>query len=114
MRASLALLTLFLCSITSAQTTDVTRVGAGNKKPAFIPYQNEMDSLEIDALTIENRTDRIAIYGSIELTRDRKGLQNARELKALLNTVVMALETEQALPAQISIRPAERIPNPLR
>ena len=42
---------------------------------SFTPYQNEAQSLGIDELTVENRLDRISVYGSIELTRDQAGLQ---------------------------------------
>ena len=66
------------------------------------PFANESESLEIGDLTIENRTDRISIYGSIDLTRDKAGLEHARMLKAVLDKVVQALETEKSLPDKIA------------
>jgi hypothetical protein len=76
------------------------------------PYANEEESLAIDELTIENREDRISLYGSVQLTRDRQGLERARQLKALLDAVVTALESDADLPERISIRPAEQVKNP--
>src|SRR4051794_37946089 len=49
------------------------------------PFANESESLGIGDLTIENRTDRISIYGNIDLTRDKSGLEHARMLKAVLD-----------------------------
>lgn len=67
------------------------------------PYQNESESLAIGGLTIENRTDRVEIYGSLHLTRDKIGLADARSLKALLDSVVKALESDKALPAKVEL-----------
>jgi hypothetical protein len=53
-------------------------------------------------LTVENRTDRVAIYGSIDLTRDKQGLERARALQTLLGSVVKALEAEKQLPEHVA------------
>ena len=66
------------------------------------PFTNESESLGIGDLTIENRTDRISIYGNIDLTRDKAGLEHARLLQAVLDKVVQALETEKNLPDKIA------------
>ena len=71
-------------------------------KKTISPFANESESLGIGDLTIENRTDRIAIYGSIDLTRDKAGLEHARILKAVLDNLVQALETEKNLPDKIA------------
>jgi len=68
--------------------------------PAIDPFANESQSLEIDDLTIENRTDRIALYGSIEITRDKRGLELARKIKGLLDSIVKRLAQED-LPESI-------------
>jgi len=65
------------------------------------PFANESESLGIGDLTIENRTDRISIYGSIDLTRDKSGLEHARMLKAVLDKVVQVLKREKNLPDKI-------------
>jgi hypothetical protein len=66
------------------------------------PFANESESLGIGDLTIENRTDRISVYGSIDLTRDKAGLEHARMLKAVLDRVVQVLESERDLPDKIA------------
>jgi hypothetical protein len=71
-------------------------------KKTISPFANESESLGIGDLTIENRTDRISIYGNIDLTRDKAGLEHARMLKAVLDKVIQALETEKNLPDKIA------------
>ena len=65
-------------------------------------YQNESDAAEIGDLKVENRLDRIAVYGRVDLTRDKAGLKNARALKQLLDDVVRVLEGDPALPEHIA------------
>lgn len=76
------------------------------------PYANESESLTLGGLTIENRTDQVALYGSIQLTRDKPGLEQARQLKTVLDAVVHALEADKHLPDSIPIKPAETVKNP--
>lgn len=76
------------------------------------PYQNEEESLAIGDLTVENRLDRVSVYGSIELTKDKAGLQQAKALKDVLDTVVAALEREKALPDQVQLKPTDKVKNP--
>ncbi len=61
----------------------------------FDPFANESDSLEIGGLTFENRVDRVSIYGSIDITRDKKGLEAAKKIAALLDSVVKRLSSEK-------------------
>ena len=82
-------------------------------KKTISPFANESESLGIGDLTIENRTDRISIYGTISLTRDKAGLEHARMLKAVLDEVVQALETEKNLPDKIAPSEApDEVENP--
>lgn len=80
----------------------------------FKPYQNEADSITLDELTIENRLDKISVYGSIELTKDKNGLQYAKQLKELIDAAVAALEAEKNLPDCITIKPTEKVDNPFK
>jgi hypothetical protein len=64
------------------------------------PFANESQSLQIDDLTVENRTDRVSIYGSIEITRDMRGLELAQTIKHLLDSIVARLAQED-LPESI-------------
>jgi len=67
-------------------------------------FENEEESLQIAGLTVENRTDRVALYGHLHLTRDKGGLAHARVLKAILDAVVQALENQADLPDQTALR----------
>ena len=66
------------------------------------PYQNEAESISFGSLTIENRTDRVTIYGNLDVTRDKAGLANARQLKEIMDLIVNALEKEAQLPDKIA------------
>jgi len=79
---------------------------------AIKPYQNEEESLVIGDLTVENRLDRVSVYGSIELTKDKAGLQQAKALKEIVDAVVTALEQEKELPEQVQVKPTETVKNP--
>lgn len=81
------------------------------KTKKIFPFANESDSLGIGGLTIENRTDRISLYGSLDITRDREGLVHAEKLKMLFDDIVAAMKDDH-LPDTISIKPAEEIANP--
>jgi len=70
---------------------------------SITPYSNESDAITIGGLTVENRVDRIAIYGDIDITRDRRGLNRARDLMDVLQAVVDMLEAEKNLPEIISL-----------
>lgn len=78
----------------------------------FMAYENETDSFQIDTLNVENRLDRISIYGSLELTKDRQGLEAALKLKRLIDASVDALKRDKNLPDQIEIKPSESVDNP--
>jgi hypothetical protein len=75
-------------------------------------YENETDSFQIDSLTIENRLDRISIYGSLELTKDRHGLESALRLKRLIDASIDALKRDKNLPDRITTAPTESVQNP--
>ena len=75
------------------------------------PFANETDSLSLGELTVENREDRISIYGSIDITRDKEGLANAAILRTLFNDIMSSMK-EGDLPDKISIKPADNVTNP--
>lgn len=82
-----------------------------NSKKPFMAYANELDSLTLGELTIENRLDRISIYGSLELTKDKQGLQNAYELKRIVDSSVEALKNKD-LPEHIEVKASKTVENP--
>ena len=75
------------------------------------PFQNETETFQIDQLTVENRLDRVQLYGSIEITRDKKGLESASKLKSLLDEVVQTLSAEE-LPDEVVVAQKNTIANP--
>ena len=78
----------------------------------FLAYQNESDSFTIGSdLTIENRLDRISVNGSLELTKDKEGLQYAYALKRIVDSAIEALKGKD-LPERIEVRAADSVNNP--
>jgi len=69
------------------------------------PYADDAASISIGKLTIENGIDRIALYGSLDLSKDQQGLAYAKALKGVLDRVVQTLEAEKDL--RQAIPPAE-------
>ena len=66
------------------------------------PFTDDAASTSIGKLTIENGTDRVTLYGSIDISRDKQGLAHAHALKALLDQVVQVLEADHALPDAVA------------
>ena len=69
--------------------------------PDMTPFADDSAAMEVGDLKLENGRDRIACYGSLDLTRDKAGLALARQLQAMLAAVVQALEGDAALPDTI-------------
>jgi hypothetical protein len=65
------------------------------------PYADDVTSVQIGELTLENGQDCVAVYGNLDLTHDRTGLAHARALKAVLDEVVRILEAEPHLPSRV-------------
>ncbi len=80
-------------------------------KKSIRPFKNEEDCLQIGDLTIENRLDRVSIFGSIDITRDKEGLAVARELKSILELTLAELENAD-LPDKVTLQPVETVKNP--
>ncbi|MDR6412389.1 hypothetical protein [Paraburkholderia terricola] len=73
----------------------------------FKPYSNDDDVLNIqgDALTVSNGTTRVVVNGTLELTRDQRGLKAALALKDAVDAIVAALQAESQLPAKVKGEP---------
>jgi hypothetical protein len=80
----------------SPARADPRHTGAPMTK--LTPFADDAASLSIGSLTVENGTDRVAIYGSLELTHDKQGLAHALALKAVLDEAVRRLQAEKNLP----------------
>ena len=60
----------------------------------------------VGGMTVENGPDKVVLYGSLELTRDKAGLEHAQALRTMLDAVIQALQADPALPA--ALPPPER------
>jgi hypothetical protein len=80
-------------------------------KPAFAPYENEADVVEVGNLMLENRVDRITISGDVDLTADKEGLAKARLLHELLGRIVAGLEAKD-LPDRLPPPDVQTVANP--
>lgn len=78
---------------------------------SFKAFEDSIASLDIGGLTLENNEDRVSIYGSLNIGRDRQGLAQVKQLQTIINDMVQTLE-QQNLPAQIETFEAKRVKNP--
>ena len=77
------------------------------------PFADDAASVSIGALTVENGTDRIALYGSLDITRDKPGLAQARALQALLVQAIAVLQADKHLPDTVPPpAPVKTVANP--
>ena len=80
----------------------------------FLAYENESDSFSIGDMTIENRHDKISIYGSLDITKDKDGLEYALKLKRIIDSSIDALKRDKNLPDKIEILEIESVTNPFQ
>ena len=90
----------------------ISLAGCQLKEDSMDYFKNESEVMIIKGenhdLNIENRLDRVSLYGSVDITRDAEGLAQALRLKGVLDGMVSALNEEQlngVLPAKVT--PAE-------
>jgi hypothetical protein len=85
----------------------------------FNAFSNDDDVLSIqgDALTLSNGTTRVTVNGALEITKDKRGLKAALALKQAVDSIVTALQSEPGLPEQIKDEPDAKpgvIDNPFK
>jgi hypothetical protein len=70
----------------------------------FKAFANDTDILNIegDALTVTNDPERIVISGTLELTRDKAGLEAALALQQAIDSIVETLKHDPSLPDHIA------------
>ena len=78
----------------------------------FKPCANESDALTLGRLAVENRVDRVTFQGDVELTQDKAGLALAKQLQAVINAIVKALESNKALPDAVQTEKPRAVKNP--
>jgi hypothetical protein len=71
----------------------------------FKPFSDETASLTVGEFTIENGTDKVSLYGSLDVTRDKAGLEQAKALKGVVDAIVRTLSQDKQLPEESA--PAE-------
>ena len=74
-------------------------------------FENESETINIDEFVIENRLDRVSIYGSIDITKDKIGLEKIRAIKKQIDKIANKLENED-LPDEIEILAVKIVQNP--
>ncbi len=75
------------------------------------PFE-EGASLRLGGLTVETAADRMSLYGSLDVTRDRRGLHDAKRLRALLDAAVKEMEADKGLPDRVPELPGDTVGNP--
>jgi hypothetical protein len=66
----------------------------------FTPFADDATSVAIGELTVENGTEKVALYGSLDITRNKAGLKHALALKAIVDQAVTTLSADPGLPEQ--------------
>jgi hypothetical protein len=79
---------------------------------AFMAFENETDVLSVGGMSIENRLDRISIYGSLDITKDKSGLTDALVLKRVIDAAIDEMKRDKNLPDTIQTLKPEEISNP--
>jgi len=77
------------------------------------PFADDNASTTIGELAAENGTNVVTVSGSLEITRDKAGLKQARALKALADGICQELEAGD-LPdhAELAVAKTEDVANP--
>lgn len=78
----------------------------------LIPFADESSTFSIGDLNAENRVDRVSLFGSVDLTMDKKGLAHALALKKIVDGVVAALQREKSLPDTVKTTAPKTVKNP--
>ena len=64
----------------------------------FMAYENDTDRFTIGNLHIQNGTDTIIIEGSLNITKDKQGLEAVLKLKRAVDAAIDALKRTRNLP----------------
>lgn len=67
----------------------------------FMAYENDTDGFTTGELQIKNALDVITIEGTLEITKDRQGLEAALKLKRAVDAAIDALKRDRNLPESI-------------
>jgi hypothetical protein len=56
--------------------------------------------------------DRISVYGSLDITKDKNGLENALKLKRIIYASIEALKRDKNLSDKIEVVGTDTVENP--
>ena len=76
------------------------------------PLADDATSISIGKLTVENGTDTVSLYGSLDINRDQQGLAEAKRLKELVDRIVETLEAGSLPAAAPAAAVAKTVRNP--
>ena len=80
---------------------------------SFPPFADDAAVRTIGGLSFENGTERIAIHGALDLTRDRAGLAHAQALARLVQSIVDSLAAQTlSETVDAAARPSRTVANP--
>ncbi|MEB3766831.1 hypothetical protein [Acinetobacter sp. MD2] len=78
----------------------------------FKPFEDDHSASAIYDLNLENQLDCVNVYGNLQISKDKKGLETAKALQAFINSVVEALEQTPDLPEQVALQQEKEVENP--
>ena len=64
----------------------------------FMAYENDTDGFTTGNLLIQNGTDTITIEGTLNITKDKEGLEAVLKLKRAVDAAIDALKRDRNLP----------------
>lgn len=59
---------------------------------AFLPFEDELYSFEIENFHIHNTLNEITLSGDLSITNDKEGLGKARKLKRVIDAAIELLK----------------------
>ena len=80
----------------------------------FTPFADDTATMAIGEFNMENGTLAVSFFGTLDITRDRVGLDHARKLAGLLGEIVRSLENVPDLPAAVALpkEAGDKVRNP--
>ena len=69
----------------------------------FMAYENDTDGFTTGNLTIKNGFDIISLEGTLEITKDKEGLEAALKLKRAVDAAIDALKRNRNLPETLDL-----------
>jgi hypothetical protein len=79
------------------------------------PFADDSAVVTLKDFTIENGTSSIALHGSLDITRDKIGLDLARRLEDQIDAIVSELQSDAALPDALEAAVApQTVKNPFK